>query len=97
MGDPICLIKHLSDREANIVVDSILELSIMKSSRPYGVIIKHSDSLNYRVRMAVARYLIIVPDEESIAILKNMLLNNPNEEVRKAAEYSLTEINRRIQ
>ncbi|RJQ57080.1 MAG: hypothetical protein C4526_00040 [Nitrospiraceae bacterium] len=87
-------VKHLEDRNDNIVVEAIYDLWVIESTKPYNQIIKKVSSLNYKMRVAVARYLENIPVDESVAILNSLMLNDPNEEVRETAKRSLSEIYR---
>ncbi len=88
-------IKYLEYEDDNIVVEAIYDLWAINSVKPYDLIISKVSSPNYKMRIAVARYLEHIKTEESIAILNNLMLNDPNEEVRKTAKNSLLEINRK--
>jgi HEAT repeat protein len=87
-------IKHLSDSKESAIANAILELGIMRNTKAYNIILKYSDSPSDEVRKAVIKYLGEIADEESLVILNNMKLNDPNKEVREAAKYSLSEISR---
>jgi HEAT repeat protein len=87
-------IKHLEDNDDNIVIEAIDDLWVINSTKPYSLIVKRVNSSNYKMRGAVARYLKVIPTEESILILTNLMVKDTRKEVREAAKYSLGEINR---
>jgi HEAT repeat protein len=85
-------IKYLSNSDNDIVAHSIFGLAKLDDQSQYDKVLKFVDSPDWYVRQAVIRYLKGIDSEDSINILNNMMINDPDEHIRTIAKDVLSDI-----